>query len=328
MWYVPHSPGESLRKAAERSADRDEVVELLAEREYPDLERRRVEKIVAAGLDEGESEADADQRRANQRRADRHRASTDERPRSLRDRYADPADVAYLTDDEFARLLGVALERFGGSTVRPEVRDCAVDLFWNRSHDTVGIRTVTRPAGESVGEAVLTEVATGDTTPTQGRTPSRVVAVTNARFSDEAVAVADANDLECYDGAYLGYWLSKARIGRALAGDVLEHGAKREYDLAERVERAPTPPASIRDVEPLEISVESRREEKEDSADSASAADASWQSDSARPESMPASDDRPNPGELGRLYADPDEDGDFGAFDRFADQLDEIEEGD
>lgn len=304
-WYVADSPSETVRRAVSRSAERSEIVEVLSEREYPDLERRRVEAIVAAAVGRVERRDEEAARRST---------ATEERPRPLPGRYADPADVGYLSDDEFARLLSVALERFGGNTFRPEVRDCAADLFWNRSHSTVAVRTVARSGDRPVSEAVLAEVATGDTTPTQGRNPSRVVAVTNASFSAEAVAVAEANDIELYDGSYLGRWLSKARIDRSLAGDVLEHGAKREYDVDERLAEAPTPPEQIRDIDPFEVSVGTR-----DSPSEAS-------SGRSRSESIPTTEDRPDPGELGSLYADPDEDGDFGAFDRFADRLDEISE--
>lgn len=313
-WHVPESVSETLRRAVEQSVDPSLVADVLAASEYEDLERRRVEAVVSAAMDRVEDRGPAG--------ADR-RSATDERPRSSPARHVDLGDVEYLTDDEFARLLGVALSRFGGSTVRPEVRDCAVDLFWNRSHDTVGVRTVVRPDGGTVREQTVAAVATGETTPAQGRAPSEVVVATNGTFSDEAVAVADANGIGLYDGAHVARWLSEAKVGQSLAGEVLERGGRPEFDVERRLEDAPTPPATVREFDPLEASPAVGRPSagsspEQDRATATATGEAG----------TPADDARPDPGELGRLYADPSEDGDFGAFERFADRLDDVSEDD
>ncbi len=177
---------------------------------------------------------------------------TEASPRPAPSRRLGVDDVAYLSTREFARVLGLTLEQFDGNTVRPLANEAVeVDLFWNRQHRTLGIRTVTS-TGEIVGENHITPLLEGRTTSEVTQSPSALLVVTNGTFSDQAEQIAENNDIGLFEGGHLEQWFRRALIPFDAVGAVLEEGENHDGPL-DKLVALPTPPEPRCGVDPLEL---------------------------------------------------------------------------
>lgn len=178
--------------------------------------------------------------------------STDASPRPSRPRRLGVDDISYLSDREFARVLGLTLEQFDGNTVRPPATETIeVDLLWNRAQIALGIRTVTATKGE-VGENHVTPLLEGNTTSDVTRAPSYLAVVTNGTFSDQAEQIAENNDIGLFDGGHLEQWFRRVLIPFDAVGTVLEESEGHDGPLDELV-TFPTPPEPRCGINPLEL---------------------------------------------------------------------------
>lgn len=275
---------------------------------------------------------------------------TDTQPRENVHRRFGINDFPYLSRREAARATGLVLELFDGNTVRtPENSFSECNLYWHRQHSTVGIRVV--PTSDwTVGVEEIDALVEGTTTLDGNRSPSELAVVTNGAFSPGAVTHASDNDIHCIDGGRLAAWLRRARVDRVALGTVLEDGENHDGPLSELVEldTVPRPRAtdpltvqSVIDSSALqpqeddqthqEQKVKTRSERNESYTPvGGSGAEGSGRGSTNTDEISPGVSDpdtsnrrkKSQPeGEKGTLYADPEEDGDFEAFDRFADSL-------
>lgn len=303
-WYTEGDIAASLTAANQSDLSVTEIVDVLAEQEI-DADRERIRAVVEQGLESVTAK--------EQTAADDTLDSVDS-PRELTTRFADPDDIEYLSSREFARVLGVVLTQYEGSYRVPAVvDDLDVDLFWNRAQITVAFRTVPRANGAPVDEELVDSVARGDTTPQTGRSPSRVAIVSNGGFTDDARALATANEIELFESAHLRQWFTDAKLPQEVFGAILEEGEQQESDLDEQIKELPPLPTSVANRDPLE-----------DVTRPPWTPDDSTQTVNQRPtvkQRIPVHETQPEPGTQGELYADPSDDGDFGAFDRYLDNL-------
>lgn len=302
-WYTEGDLVASLT-AADRVSDlsTSEIVDVLAEHEF-DADQERIRTVIEQSLEIVTSQAST-------------KGTSDPlaSPRERVARFADPADVEYLSAREFARVLGVVLSRYEGSHRIPGmVDDLDVDLFWNRAQTTVAFRTVPQADGAPVEEALVDTVAHGDTTPQTGRSPSLIGIVSNGGFTDDARALATANEIELFGSAHLTQWFTDARLTPKVFGAILEEGEQRESDLDDQIASLPSLPDPVQERDPL-----------------ADVTETPWTADDSRAavrprptvkQRIPITETQPEPGTHGQLYADPADDGDFDAFDRYLDEL-------
>ncbi|SDF96583.1 hypothetical protein SAMN05216218_11295 [Halorientalis regularis] len=247
--------------------------------------------------------------------------STDRQPRDRPRRYTNIEDIAYLSDKEFARLLGAVFEWFGGGTVRPsENDDVVLDLYWNRQHTTVGFRTVVHPDGDQVSEDTLRAVVNGDTDLDGRRAPSTIAVVTNTGFTPPAEEGAPKGDVELFDGPYVATWLRQVQFPPDVTGAVLEEGENHDGNLSDLVDLPPAP-AYVSDTDPLAMSPTAAAED----AGPGGTGPGTVKDDVDGKEQIPVDEDLPEDGATGTLYADPREDGDYAALDRFVDGMEETD---
>lgn len=243
-WYKKGDLMETVQTGTNTGATTDEMVTVLSEHEFQELSRQRVSALVSSTAERAKDyseEPDLSQQ-----------PSTAADPEGYDGRHVTRADVEVLTDKEFAFLLMGVLSRFDGNAIRPEHVDIDVDLFWHRQHRTIAFRTISRPEGVPVEASDVTDVVEGDTEPRSGRSPSRVVLLTNSYLTDEANTAASQSDLDVRDGTHLTEWLHRTRVSIGLLGDLLEHGEKREYDLEERLDEVSSNASFVEGFEPLE----------------------------------------------------------------------------
>jgi hypothetical protein len=303
-WHEPGDVVRTIRTAQrKRGVDTDRVVEVLANHEL-DAPRARIEKLVeATPTDLGSDGTDVEELAE---------------PRADRARFVDSKDVEYLSTDEFATVLGAALSRYRGQFRTPEeVDELDVDLFWNRQHTTVALRTVPRDPGEHVEEDVVQHVVRGNTSNPSGRTPSTVGVVTNTGFTDAAAIRAEEGDLELFGAEALAQWLRDARLTPEVVGELLDEGERSDAEFEALLEELPPLPEPVADRDPL-----SGVDSGTGLHSSIDTADRNERGAGARDRSVPVVDTPSTPGQRGELYADPEEDGDFGAFDDYMDELD------
>ena len=284
-------------------ADLEEVVDYLCTERFESTPRHRVHTLVEAAMSRVDETSETP--------ALSQPESTTEMPRERQSRYADVADLAYLTATELSLVLGVVLEQFGGSS-RQAARgdDLVVDLFWNRTHDTVALTAVPQHNDEAVGIECIKRVAGGRTRPTKGRAPSTLAVVTNGRFSEAAQSAAADHDIVLLDQGHLVRWLQVVQLTPEVFGTILEEGEQQDVELEETLETMAEPPTAVTDAAPFEMAAVESATEVETST-------------TLVPESNPVGESPTPPGEHGVLYADPAEDGDYGAFDRFIDRIGE-----
>lgn len=303
-WYEPDDVSESMQNVADNSdVYLEEVVDILQYHEF-DAPRDRIRELVETARDQisdlhSDSEAQSE--------------VTGE-PRSLEPRFVDVTDVGYLDTQDFALVLGVVLSRYEGSFTVPEVGgDVAVDLLWNRQHTTVALRTISRPPEMPVEEADVQFVVRGDTDPDTSRSPSRLGIVSNAGFTNDARDLATANDIELFGEDHLERWLADTMLTHETLGALLESEDSDTSEFEDVLADLQTIPGIVRERDPI-----------------GDVTPPGWSINgggdttvSGVKQRMPVAEDPPSLGTHGELYADPSEDGDFGAFDRFVHELQE-----
>mgnify|MGYP000412781463 CR=1 FL=1 len=303
-WYEPGDVPKSMENVA-RDSDvyLEEVVDLFQSHEF-DAPRDRIRDLVEAARERiSASEADSGTE-----------VEAADEPRSLHPRFVDVTDVGYLDARNFALVLGVILSRYEGSFTIPEIEeDVEVDLLWNRQHTTVAFRTISRPPEMPVEEADVQSVVRGDTDPDTGRSPSRLGIVSNAGFTNDARELATANDIGLFGDDHLERWLADTMLAHETLGALLESEDGDSSEFEDVVADLQAIPERVRERDPLDDVTSTGWSATGDGEPIVSGVK----------QRMPVAEDPPSPGTHGELYADPSEDGDFGAFDRFVNELQE-----
>lgn len=302
-WYHPGDMVTTIQAADEYELTTSEpIVDVLADREL-DAPRDRIEEMVTSAREHLSTRQDGKQ-------------PDSEDPRPMEPRYVDAADASYLGERSFATLLGIVLSRYEGSFSSPEpVDDLAVDLFWNRQHTTVAFRTVGRESSPSVQSGDVRDVIDGDTAPASGRSPSCLGIVSRGGFTPGARKLAEEHDVRLIGRDHLARWFADAKLTPEVLGTIAEREDVGREELLDLVSTLPDMPTPVREKDPLDLPA----------VETLSITTA--ESSQAEPDPAPAQEsDVPHSataGEKGTLYADPDEDGDSGTFDRIVDELED-----
>lgn len=319
-WYRPDNVRETVQAGLRNNVPRKTIATVLAEHEFEDIESERIISIINAIPAEKEDSITGPDLSQP--------ASTNDKPRQRPSRQLAVADIEYLSNREAARLVGLSLEQFDGNTVRPPATaQVESDLVWHRQGMTVALRVIPLRSGV-VDSGQISPLLDGSVVSEDTRSPSQVAVVTNRAYTDAALEYADENNILCYDAGHVEEWFRRARIPMQAVGTVLEDGENHDGPLTELVEIEPIPEPRQVD-NPLEInrafSVDALEETESDA--------------SGQPQPEPAAEDPgggqsrtggrndplaksdSTPGETGTLYADPDEDGDYDAFDDFLDDI-------
>jgi hypothetical protein len=303
-WYEPGDVPATIRNATENAnVTVKDVVDVLATFEL-EAPRDRLQTMV----DSARARVSTDTREA---------AVDLEESRPLEPRFIDVSDLRYLNATDFATVLGVTLSRYEGTfRVPEEVDELAVDLFWNRQHTTIGFALVTRPPSAPVEDPDVLSVRTGETSPPFGRAVSALGIVSLAGFTEAARKVAAENDIRLFGPEYLTRWLSDAQLTPDVFGTLISHDDLGDAEIDEICSQLPDVPKAVRETDPLGDCPETGWSGGGDIAP--------VPTDVKRP--MPIPETLPDPGQKGTLYANPADDGDFGAFDRFMNELAEEDE--
>jgi len=315
-WYESGDIEQSLRTAFQRSnIPTEDIVDVLAEHEL-DASRDRILAMVETArnqITDGSSESDLST------------PSIDE-TREQQIRYLDLTDLEYLGSRDAAYLIGTMLARFDGSFRVPEsVDEEASDLVWMRSETTVGLCLEWRPDGSLVDKTDIQSVVSDSSQSVSDRDISEIAIVSNGGFTDEARELASEHEINCCGPDHLRQWCREAQITIAVAGEILSSDRTESEEIDTILEQLPALPASIPVQDPLQPTAKTEwmnstldQEIKPDTTETKSTeTDTERIAQSGRSGSQALSD----PGQQGVLYADPAEDGDYNAFDRFADAL-------
>lgn len=318
-WLIDGDVAASVKKARQSDIPKSSIIQELNYEVFDETPKGRIKAIVDAIPDE-DAETDAISLPLSQD------PSTDADPRGRTTRLAASADISYLSPREAARVVGLVIEQFAGNTVRPPANESTeCNLYWDRQHRTIGLRIV--PAvGEKVGEQHLQALSHGETAVEDIRSPSEVALVTNGWLSEGAKRLAEDDDIRYFDRGHLEAWFRRAKITPDALGTVLEDGENHDGPLSELVD-IPEIPSPI-SVDPFEMKRVFNEPRPTEGPDAENEADQKKETEPGRNESA-ASETVPSPskeaitpsGETGTLYADPDEDGDYGAFERFVDDI-------
>lgn len=307
-WYQPGDIPASLR-AADSTVTTDRIVEVLTQHEVT-APRERVCEMV----DSARSQLDSETSEKS--------PSADGDPRSLNSRLVDVGDFSYLGNRDFALVLGAVLSRYEGSfRVPEEIDDLAVDLFWQRQYTTVAFRTVPSSESQAVEQSDVEAVVRGDTAPPTGRAPSVLGIVSNADFTADARSHAADHDIELYGPDHLSRWCRDAQLTLDVLGALLEEGERSLEDVDAVLDDLDPLPDPIRTRDPLGEVIDVRWTAQPANGDGPTPGPVSQPVPSENGEGE--KEEALTPGTTGELYADPDEDGDYGAFDRFMDNLEE-----
>jgi hypothetical protein len=301
-WYNLGKVQSTVQQARSAGVDTDKITSILGERDLDDVPPSRIESIVDRVPDESDDEVN--------KSLLSQPPSTDATPRSVNARRLDIGDFEFLSNREAARVLGLVLEAFDGNTTRTgSQHEVESDLVWNRQHSSVAFRVVPLPAG-GVDSNHVDALLNGQTVPPDRRSPSELAVVTNQGFTEDAQEFAAANDVQCFDGGHLEAWLQRGAIPMDIVGTVLEDGENHDGPLSELVDipAVPEPRLTVNpmnidpifDIEAAEETPTPQRPEKRDD---------------------PLADTDADEGQTGTLYADPDEDGDYDAFDGYLEDL-------
>ena len=322
-WYDPDDIRATVADGKKNNIGISRIAGYFAEREFDDIPSSRVQRIVEsipAAEDNSATTIDLTQPEA-----------TDAEPRDAVTKQLAVNDLEYVSNREAARLLGLALEQFDGNTVRPPgATQVETDLVWHRQHMTVALRIVPTPSG-TVDTSHVTALLDGTVVPDDVRSPSKLAIVTNRAFTDEALDLADEHDIHCFDAGHVEEWLRRARIPMGAVGTVLEDGESHDGPLTDLVELPPIPEPR-KSADPLEINravgIEALTTPVEESNPPSTEGPTGGKQgqEGTGPGRSKARDDplggaQSPSGETGKLYADPDEDGDFDAFGRFVDDI-------
>ena len=324
-WYEPGNIRATVENGVAENVPKSRIAEYLAARELTDTPPSRVQRIVErmpASEDASPATVDFSQPEA-----------TGAEPRDSVPYQLAVNDLEYLSNREAARLIGVALEQFDGNTVRPPgATQVETDLVWHRQHATVALRIVPTLSG-TVDTRHVDALLNGTVVPDDVRSPSELAIVTNRSFTEEALALAEEHGIHCFDAGHVEEWFRRARIPMAAAGTLLEDGESHDGPLTDLVELTPIP-APRKSVDPLEIdrafdigSLTTPAEEDTTSATGerteSNEGEQNTGLDRSTARDDPLGGTQSPSGETGTLYADPNEDGDLEAFDRFIDDIDD-----
>lgn len=323
-WHTPGDIEESLR-AAFRISDLSvkEIAEVLETHEF-EVPRNRVETMVETTREQFSTEA----------AATLSSTATLEELRPTEVRVIDPTDLEYLGARDAAYVIGAMLSRYEGTFRIPEaVDELSVDLFWNRSHTTVAFGIELRPDGAPVDASAVRSIATGETTPVSGRSPSTIGIISNGTFTDEAQILATEHNIRCFGMNSLNRWCKETRLTDGVIGKLLDEGDKSIEEINELLDESLSLPDPFRERDPLQLVQEAdwttstldyeEIAEQDGSEDGGASAARDGDMIGTPSTTGQAGDEYPNTGQHGVLYADPDEDGDFEAFDRFEAALNE-----
>lgn len=322
-WYDPQSVRQTVQNGKENNIETNRIAMYLAERDFDEVPLSRVKKIVD-GMP-AMSDTSGTGPKLSQS------PSTDADPREQLTKQLAVSDLEYLSNREAARLVGLALEQFDGNTVRPPgATRVETDIVWHRQSMTVALRVVPVPSGD-VGVSHVDALLEGTIVPPDTRSPSELVIVTNRAYTEEAIEYAAEHDIRCFDAGHVEEWFRRARIPMDAVGTVLEDGENHDGPLTDLVE-FPLIPDPRKTVDPLEINrafdIDSLTMSDEEDIET-SDHDRPDENQGQQETELDRSTARDDPlggtqspsGEAGTLYADPDEDGDFEAFDRFVDGI-------
>jgi len=301
-WFYPGDLPRSVAATMDtEDATVDHLIDVLQSHEF-DAPRERIRKVILTTQDQLED------------RVEEEEFDPLDDPRSLPPRYVSVDDVAYLGRRSCARLLGIILSSYDGTYHAPSQEDdLALDLLWSRQHRTVGLRIETRREDTPVDEASVQDFVEGDTSPSTGRAPSALGVITNTTFTDDAQTLASNNDITLFDNAWLTERLQEIQLSWEIAGPVIEATADEEDNVEELVEDQDLLPSTYSEVDPF--SDETRPHEI--------AIGETEKQTNPQPgsQAIPEDESTTDPGQRGVLYANPDDDGDYDAFDRFAESL-------
>ncbi|WP_135666515.1 restriction endonuclease [Halorhabdus rudnickae] len=331
QWYQPGSITESIRRAIEDKAiTTEQIVDVFATHEL-DAPRDRITTLVENARDQLPDNIETAS------------SPTDTGPRRTSpSRIVSTADIAYLNAHDFARILGATLSRYEGSFQTPEtVDDVVVDLFWNRQHTTVAIKTAPTDPGSTRGSDIVHTVAEGNTTPATGRGASSTVIVSNSSFTDDAHEVAEAQEITLIEQPTLDQWFTDVQLSHEVLGTIVEQHDLTQEEYDDILNDLPPLPSTLQEIDPLDrqppniepaastLNREFTHETPSETTGSNTSRDDQQSESDSAPEDSTESvlDTAPEEhGKHGVLYADPDEDGDVDAFDRFAAKLTEDSE--
>lgn len=323
-WYVEDDITASVKNARESDAPISSIVWELEDSFADDIPTERIKRIVESIPDKEEKSPETELPLSQS-------PATDAEPREQPSRIISFRDLAYLSPREAARVVGLALEQFDGNTVRPpsnETTEC--DLYWNRQYSTIGLRIISS-VGHKVSEDDIRPLDEGETSIEDNRHPSQLAAVTNGVFTEQAESFADETGIQCYDCSHVEVWFRRAKITPEALGTVLEQGENHQGPLDELVDISDIP--STISVNPLKIEPEIDSSElASDAMTTLSSGEPTVSSGSTQRdtetggsqiggEALGQSVDTISNAETGKLYADPQEDGDYEAFDRFVDGI-------
>jgi len=324
-WYDSGNIRATVENGLANDISTSRIAEYLAQREFDDVPLSRVERIIhSMPVSEDASAATVN---LSQPKA------TDAEPREPVTNQLAVNDLEYVSNREAARLIGLALEQFDGNTVRPPgATQVETDLVWHRQHMTVALRIVATPSG-TVDTNHIDALLDGKVVPDDISSPSELAIVTNRAFTDEALASADEHDIHCFDAGHVEEWFRRARIPMAAVGSLLEDGESHDGPLTDLVE-LPSIPDPRKTIDPLEINrafeIDSLKTpvEEDTTPSTVNRTETNRGQQGTGLDRSTARDDplggtQPASGETGTLYADPSEDGDFEAFDRFVDDIKE-----
>lgn len=256
-WYGDGPLIDVVSNAETAGVDVDELVDVVHDQRYPETTRRRVHRIVERTLDR------TDGRRAVPRTTQPRQA--DASPSSPPTARLTENDIEYLSAREFARLLRLVLERFGGtvdsvSADATSTGDAAsrrggprlTRLQWNRQ-GVVTTVTVAPQTGRQVDAEHVqamceaADLSSGDA--------DRAVIVTNGIATDEARTTATAAGARLCDRIGLANLLELARVTPTVYGDLLERGESPTFEWDDAVDRLPEPPTDLTAVDPFDEGV-------------------------------------------------------------------------
>lgn len=324
-WFVKGDLRATVWNAREAGVSADAIVKMLGETMFDGRPTDRIKRIVERIPEQTAAQSADNDRRLSQP------PSTSVEPRERPPRRFSVRDVAYLSDQEFARVLGLALEQFDGETRRPVSDDrSTVNLLWERPDATIGLRTIVS-SGSGIEANTVKTVVESSTADRAGQ----LAVVTNTEFSTQATTVADDAEVLLIDRGQLETIYDRATLPIDAVGAVVEHGAEHDGPLSEMVDVDPVPePSRSIDTQPTvtaaEIETISDPSDQPGLSDDRTSDTDTEEGGSAGPsdgESKPvgAEDEEswsePSPGETGILYADPEEDGDYDAFDDFTEGI-------
>lgn len=318
-WYAPDDIRRTVENGVANDVSTTLMAEYLSEHEFDDIPAPRLKQIIEnlpISEDTESNTVDLSQPKA-----------TDADPRDDLPTQLTVGDLEYTSNREAARLVGLALELFEGNTVRPTAAtEVETDLIWHRQHVTVGFRIVPTPTG-SVGTKHIDALQNGQIVPDDVRRPSKLAIVTNRVFTDEALDLAEKHNIYYFDAGHVEEWFRRARIPMTVVGTLLEDGESHDGPLTDLVE-LPSIPAPRKAVDPLEINrafdTDSLTTPAEEDATPSQAERTETSErhqtsglDRSTARDDPLNETQPPAGKTGTLYADPDADGDFEAFDEF-----------